>query len=80
MMLALLVTSGLLATGPIDLPVSPGGDQKGYQETKSRAGRNSDAQIQLALWCEAHGMEKARAEHLGLALLANPRLPRRPEY
>src|SRR5258708_390559 len=75
MMLALLVSGCLMATGPIDAPatLNVDVDQEAYQEAKTRAGHDPDAQVQLALWCESHGMDAERAEHLALALMANPK-------
>src|SRR5439155_11458604 len=36
------------------------------------AGRDADAHVKLALWCETHGLEAERLEHLALAVLADP--------
>ncbi|WP_165075261.1 polymorphic toxin-type HINT domain-containing protein, partial [Paludisphaera rhizosphaerae] len=36
------------------------------------AGRDADAQVKLALWCEAHGMAAERLKHLTRAVLLAP--------
>jgi hypothetical protein len=46
-----------------------------YAEAKAKAGRNADAQVRLALWCEAHGMMAERLKHLAIALLVDPSHP-----
>jgi hypothetical protein len=43
-----------------------------YREAKSRAGHGADAQVKLALWCEAHGLSAERLKHLTLATLLDP--------
>ncbi len=39
---------------------------------KAAAGRDAGAQVRLALWCEAHGLERERVRHLAVAVLADP--------
>jgi hypothetical protein len=72
MVLALLVSGCLLATEPNDSP-APLNEDQAYQDAKARAGHNPDSQVQLALWCESHGMTAERAAHLARALLADPK-------
>ena len=43
-----------------------------YQEAATKAGRDANAHVKLALWCEAHGLTAERLEHLVLATLINP--------
>ena len=43
-----------------------------YQAAKKEAGRDADAQVRLALWCESHGMLAERSKHLALAVLYDP--------
>ena len=43
-----------------------------YQAAKAQAGRDADAQVKLALWCEAHGLSAERIKHLTLATLLDP--------
>jgi hypothetical protein len=43
-----------------------------YEAARADAGRNADAHVRLALWCEAHGMEAERLKHLAMAVLADP--------
>ena len=43
-----------------------------YEAARARAGRDADAHVRLALWCEAHGLEAERLKHLAIAVLADP--------
>jgi hypothetical protein len=43
-----------------------------YKAAKAQAGRGADAQVKLALWCEAHGLSAERLKHLTLATLIDP--------
>ncbi len=40
-----------------------------YEARKAKLGRGSNAQVDLALWCEAHGLSVERTKHLALAVL-----------
>ena len=55
-MLAALLGSVLLA---VEVPSAPASadDLKTYQEAAGRAGRDAEAHVKLALWCERHGLE-----------------------
>jgi Pretoxin HINT domain len=69
-MLALVACSALLAvTGP-DAPTPE--VSQAYQEARAGAGKSSEDQVRLALWCEAHGLTKERLNHLALAVLTDP--------
>jgi hypothetical protein len=43
-----------------------------YQTAKKEAGRDADAHVRLALWCESHGLTAERAKHLALAMMYDP--------
>ena len=47
-------------------------DLETYQAARANAGRDPDANVRLALWCEAHGLDAERLKHLSLAALADP--------
>jgi Pretoxin HINT domain len=66
---AILVSCVMLSASPGDASVA---DRETYLTEKARAGRNPDANVRLALWCEAHGLEAERLKHLSLAALADP--------
>ena len=72
-MLCLALTlAGLMAALPpaADLP---GLDElEAYRLDVARVGRDADAHVRLALWCEAHGLEPERLKHLALAILNAP--------
>jgi hypothetical protein len=54
-------------------PDSPAPDVlRDYQAAAAQAGRDAKAHVRLALWCEAHGLETQRLEHLKTALQVNP--------
>ena len=62
----------ILLEPPSAQPASPKPDLSAYEAAKSKAGRDADAQVKLALWCEAHGLTAERIKHLTLATLINP--------
>jgi hypothetical protein len=43
-----------------------------YEAARAAAGDGADAQVGLALWCEAHGLNAERTRHLALAVLRDP--------
>jgi hypothetical protein len=43
-----------------------------YEAVRSRAGRGTDSQVRLAIWCEAHGLDSERVKHLAMAVLSDP--------
>jgi hypothetical protein len=65
--------AGLMMVFPSEADqANPAGLNLAYQEARSKAGRSSDEQVKLALWCEAHGLSNERLNHLSLAVLADP--------
>lgn len=72
----LLVTSAMLASGPDDSTARRSlEDRDSYEASLSEVGRDADAHVRLALWCEAHGLEPERLKHLSLAVLNAPAHP-----
>jgi hypothetical protein len=55
-----------------DAPGSPETTRKAYDQVRAAAGRDPDAQVSLALWCEAHGLQAERLRHLSVAVLTDP--------
>jgi Pretoxin HINT domain len=47
-------------------------DRSAYEAAAAKAGKNATANVQLALWCEAHGFMAERAKHLTLAVSLDP--------
>jgi Pretoxin HINT domain len=47
-------------------------DLETYKAAASQAGRDPDAHVKLALWCEAHGLSAERTRQLALAVLRDP--------
>ena len=43
-----------------------------YKAAVSEVGRDPNAHVRLALWCEAHGLTAERLKHLSLAVLYDP--------
>ena len=61
----------LLADG--GKPAEPtAADRAAYEAAAAKAGKNAAAHVQLALWCEAHGLSAERIKHLNLAVVARP--------
>ncbi len=63
---------GLLTALAADPTVSSP-DVHTYQALKAKAGKDSQAQVKLALWCEAHGLNAERVQHLARAVLSDPK-------
>ena len=57
----------------VEKPAEP--DSRAYRAALAKAGKNADAQVRLALWCEAHGLTAERLKHLSLAVLYEPANP-----
>ena len=60
------------ADEPNKTPAQSSTDLAAYQVARSEAGRDSEAHVRLALWCEAHGLTAERLKHLSLAVLYDP--------
>jgi hypothetical protein len=71
-----MVAAFLLCSAMLGQAASPArdlsADLKAYQEARSRAGRTADDQVELALWCEARGLDAERLTHLTRATLLDP--------
>src|SRR5947209_9884401 len=64
-----ILIAAALTTATADEPPA---DPSSYQAAAAALGRDADAQVKLALWCEAHGLSAERIKHLTLATLINP--------
>ncbi len=71
MVLAVLLCCAILADGgkPADLSA---GDRSAYETAAAKAGKDASAHVQLALWCEAHGLSSERIKHLSIAAALDP--------
>src|SRR4051812_28693068 len=67
-----LVGSWLLALIPASSPAPSADDLKAYESASARAGRDPRAHVELALWCERHGLDVERTRHLAMAVLIDP--------
>ena len=75
-MFATLILAAALGASPQDaVSIAPKPDLGAYSEATARAGKTGDAQVRLALWCEAHGLTAERLKHLSLAVLYEPAHP-----
>lgn len=73
-MLSLLLAGTLLVAADTDRErPAPGDDRNSYEAASVQAGRDPDAHVKLALWCEEHGLPAERLKHLALAVLIQPR-------
>jgi hypothetical protein len=74
MIAATLACLGLSLAGPAgpEATATSAADRAAYLAARAAAGRDADAHVRLALWCEARGLEAERVEHLGIAILADP--------
>src|SRR2546421_71421 len=71
MVSALLVGTALLAAAPARDAPAPA-DLAAYEAAQSGAGRDPDAHIRLALWCEAHGLKAEASAHLAAVVRLDP--------
>jgi hypothetical protein len=70
--IAVLIGSAVLSAAlPADLRASQT-DLAAYEAARGKVGRDADAHVMLALWCEAHGLSAERVKHLAIATLINP--------
>jgi hypothetical protein len=68
-----LLCSALLTT---DAPASPSPeDLAAYRAAQATVGRDAEAHVRLALWCEARGLTAERRKHLAMATLIDPGHP-----
>src|ERR1700712_3539408 len=67
-----MVAHWLLGVGILATTAAAPGDLAEYEAVKQAAGRSAEAQIKLALWCEAHGLSAERIKHLATAVLSDP--------
>jgi hypothetical protein len=73
MVATLLLVAGFLP-GSFDGGESPAdpADLSAYNAARAGVGRGPEANVKLALWCEAHGLQPERIKHLALAVLTDP--------
>lgn len=71
MHLAVLCAS-LLASSPASATPPAATERQQYEAAKASAGKDADAHVKLALWCETHGLNAEHTKHLAIAVLLNP--------
>src|SRR5947209_6457520 len=73
-MIHLILLCGVMLAGvpAADDPPAQLPDLEAYRQAKATAGRDAEAQVKLALWCEEHGLTAERIKHLTLATLIEP--------
>jgi tetratricopeptide (TPR) repeat protein len=72
MLSAVILAASLGALSDDALSTSSKPDLAAYNEAVAKTGKSADAQVRLALWCEAHGMSAERLKHLAMAVLYEP--------
>ncbi len=73
MISACLLAVAMTAGAPDESAIA---DRAAYDAAVAAAGRDADAQVDLALWCEARGLAAEKAKHLARAVLLDPENPR----
>ena len=68
-LLSIAMTAGAPAA---DNPGPEPKDLAAYKSASAAAGRDPNAHVRLALWCEAHHLTAERLKHLALAVLYEP--------
>lgn len=69
-MVTAFVTAFLVAFAACGVPSAQ--DAKDYEARKAKTGRDPDAHVALALWCEERGMVVEKFRHLALAVAIAP--------
>ena len=77
MVTLVVVCCGLLSALPPEADAGgPAPDlaayEAAYDDARAKVGRDADAHVRLALWCEAHGLHAERLKHLAIAVLIEP--------
>jgi hypothetical protein len=72
MISVLVLGIGLLGAGAPE-ETSPDADRAVYEAARDKIGRDPEAHVRLALWCERHGLQAERLKHLTLAVLNDPK-------
>lgn len=70
-----LLSSSLLLCGALgegEPSTATSDDLQFYKEAREGVGRDPDAHVRLALWCESRGLSAERAHHLAMAVLTDP--------
>ncbi len=68
---ALACALSAMLADPIETTPAPD-PRAAYEAARAKAGRDPEAQVELALWCERNGLDAERLRHLALAVLADP--------
>ncbi len=68
---SILMVCALIGEDPTPPVIAPS-QLSAYESARSKAGRDANAHVRLALWCEAHGMNSERMKHLAMAVLYSP--------
>src|SRR3954453_9542803 len=73
-MITTILLCGTLLTAALASEDAPPGaaDLIAYRAAREKVERTADAQVKLAIWCEAHGLGAERLKPLALAVLADP--------
>ncbi|SIO58322.1 Pretoxin HINT domain-containing protein [Singulisphaera sp. GP187] len=69
----LLVGTILMAASPESRSSSLAEYLKSYETASATVGRDPNAHVKLALWCEEHGLQAERLKHLAIAVVTEPK-------
>ncbi|MDG3003400.1 polymorphic toxin-type HINT domain-containing protein [Paludisphaera mucosa] len=71
-MIVAILFSAAVVLQPTDGHGPTAGDLQDYRESAAELGRDADAHVRLALWCESRGLAAERLKHLTRAVLIDP--------
>ncbi len=71
MVAAFLLCCAMVGQDPRPAPAAPAVLEV-YKTAKNQVGHDAKAHVQLALWCEAHGLTSERIEQLAQAVMRDP--------
>jgi hypothetical protein len=69
----LIVITSFIATASDNATATT--PQASYNVARSQAGKDPNAHVSLALWCEAHGLLVEKLKHLAIAVMLQPNHP-----
>jgi hypothetical protein len=79
-MISVLALVGSVALlGAVEEPAASDGTRKAYEAKRVETGRDAEAHVKLAEWCEKNGLTTEKAKHLRMAILLDPKNDRARE-
>jgi hypothetical protein len=72
MIRAIMLCCAMLADNPQPAVATAAANRAAYEAAQAKVDKNAAAHLQLALWCEARGLNAERVKHLNKAIALDP--------